>query len=283
MNELQKVQLEILKAFIKVCEKHNLTYYLIGGTCLGAVRHHGFIPWDDDIDVGLPRPDYEKFIQLQDEFKDTPYFIQTWKSDKKYLYSFAKLRNSNTTFVENFYKFHQFNHGVWIDIFPIDGFSKEIKPPKKFANRVLGMWARVYLSYPWTMRRKFSKKTWFKDLLINLFIAWPLWFLNVGKYQNRISDYKAKKVKFEDAKLVGLYFGTNPKKEAMPKELYEGVSKGTFEGIEVNLQTDTDKYLTLLYGDYMKLPPVEKQVGHHYNEGFSLEQGYKEYMKEHKM
>ena len=86
MNDLQKELFEIFKSFVAVCEKHHLRYYLIGGTCLGAVRHKGFIPWDDDIDVGLPREDYEKFITLQDEFKGTPYFIQTWKSDPKYLY-----------------------------------------------------------------------------------------------------------------------------------------------------------------------------------------------------
>ena len=145
MNDLQKALLEIFKAFVAVCEKHHLRYYLIGGTCLGAVRHKGFIPWDDDIDVGLPREDYEKFIQLQDEFKDTPYFIQTWKSDPKYIYGYAKLRNSNTTYIENFYKHFQFNQGLWIDIFPIDGFSRVVKPAKKFKNKVLSTWAAVYL------------------------------------------------------------------------------------------------------------------------------------------
>lgn len=283
MNDLQKALLEIFEAFVAVCEKHHLRYYLIGGTCLGAVRHKGFIPWDDDIDVGLPREDYEKFIQLQDEFKDTPYFIQTWKSDPKYLYGYAKLRNSNTTYIENFYKFFQFNQGLWIDIFPIDGFSKTIKPAKKFAPKVISTWAHVYLSYPFGMRRKFSKKTFFKDLLINLFFAWPCWFLNIGHYQNRIVDRRVKKINFEDAKLVGLFFGTNPKKEAMPKELFDGYSIAEFEGMKVHVVTDCDKYLSLLYGDYMKLPPIEKQVGHHYNSGFSLTQGYKEYMKEHKM
>ena len=283
MNDLQKELFEIFKAFVAVCEKHHLRYYLIGGTCLGAIRHKGFIPWDDDIDVGLPREDYEKFITLQDEFKGTPYFIQTWKSDPKYLYSFAKLRNSNTTYIENFYKYHQFNHGVWVDVFPLDGFSKTVKPAKKFAPKVLSTWAHVYFCYPFSMRRKFSKRTFFKDLLINLFFAWPLWFLNIGHWQNRWVDKKVSKIKFEDAKLVGLFFGTHPKQEAMPKEIFDGYTEGEFEGMKVCLPKDYDQYLTILFGDYMKLPPKDKQVGHHYNKGFSLTQGYEEYRKEHRM
>ena len=122
MNELQKCQLEILKEFIRICKDNNLQYYLVGGTCLGAVRHKGFIPWDDDIDVAMPRDDYDKFITLQDQMKK-PYFIQTYKSDKNYIYNFAKVRDSSTTFVENFFACSQMNHGVWIDVFPLDGMS----------------------------------------------------------------------------------------------------------------------------------------------------------------
>ena len=112
MNDLQKKQLEILKAFIKVCEKYNLRYFLVGGTCLGAARHKGFIPWDDDIDVGMPREDYDKYVLLQKEYEGTPYFIQTWKSDPRYCYNFAKLRDSSTTFIENYFMSHRINHGV---------------------------------------------------------------------------------------------------------------------------------------------------------------------------
>ena len=79
MNDLQKKQLDILKAFISVCEKHHLQYFLVGGSTLGAIRHKGFIPWDDDIDVGMPRKDYDEFIKLQHEFNGTPYFIQNFK------------------------------------------------------------------------------------------------------------------------------------------------------------------------------------------------------------
>lgn len=283
MNELQNCQLELLKAFIKVCEKHNLTYFLVGGTCLGAVRHKGFIPWDDDIDVGLPREDYDKFIKLQKEFEGTNFFIQTFETDKKYSYNYAKLRDSSTTYIENFYKTTQFNHGVWIDIFPIDGFSLDDKEPyESFAKKVKWTWKQVRPIYCWNLRRKFSLRTFFKDLGINI-VALPFWFFNINHWRNRHVDKVVKKIPYKDAKLVGNYFGTNFKREAMPKEIYDGVSRLTFEGIEVNVPKDYDKYLSLLYHDYMKLPPLDQQVGHHINSGYSLTQGYKDYIKEHRM
>ena len=282
MNDLQQVQLNILKEFIRVCKKHNLTYYLVGGTCLGAVRHKGFIPWDDDIDVGLPRKDYDKFIELQDEFKGTGLFIQTYKSDPKYIYNYAKLRDSRTTYIENYYKTIQINHGVWIDIFPIDGMSKIVKDPIKFKGKVKRTWFNVFLEYPWSMRRKFSKRTFFKDLGLNL-IAILFFWTNCFHYRNKHVDRVVTKIKYDDAVLVGNYFGTNAKKEAMPKEIFEEGSKGIFEGVEVSLPKDADRYLTLLFRDYMKLPPLDKQVGHHYNSGYSLTQGYEEYIKEHRM
>lgn len=280
MNELQKVQFELLKEFIRVCEKHNLRYYLNSGTCLGAVRHKGFIPWDDDVDVCLPRDDYDKFLELQYEFEGTPYFIQSWKTDKNYIYNFAKLRNSNTTFIENFYKYHRFNHGVWIDIFPLDGFSKKEKPAKKFRFKVLRTWLNAYLCYPWALMRKFHARTFFRDLILNIFGIIFFWG-NVGHYRNKLMDRRMRKINFKDAKLGGLFYGIDPTKEAMPVEIFGEGSIGEFEGIKVVLPKDVDKYLTLLYGDYMTPPPEDKREGHHHNSGYSLTQGYKDYIKEH--
>ena len=119
MNELQQKELDLLKEFVKFCELHNLTYFLIGGTLLGAIRHLGFIPWDDDIDVGMPRPDYDRFCELAEKHFVGDIFFQSYRSDKGYPYIFSKLRNSNTTFIEKIYRHVPMNHGVYIDIFPL--------------------------------------------------------------------------------------------------------------------------------------------------------------------
>lgn len=281
MNDLQKCQLNILIEFIRLCEKHHLTYYLVGGSCLGAVRHKGFIPWDDDIDVGMPRKDYDRFIQLQSEV-NKPYFIQTYKTDKNYIYNYAKLRDSSTTYIENYFVCHQFNHGVWIDIFPLDGMSKEIKPAYKFEKKVKWTWRQVYLMYLPSLKRKLRFKTLFKDISLNI-VALLFIFFNVGHYRNKLVDKKVTKINYDDAVLVGNFFGTNPKKEAMPKEIFENGVDAAFEGVKVKIPKDYNRYLTLLYGNYMQLPPIEKQIGHHYDKGISLTEDYLTYRKKHNL
>lgn len=133
MNELQQKERDLLKIFIDFCDKNKLTYFLVGGTLLGAIRHKGFIPWDDDIDVAMPREDYDKFIVLASKHftKDKDVFFQNYRTDKYYPYVFSKLRDSNTTFIEKIYKHVDMNHGVYIDIFPIDGISKNSNEKKK--------------------------------------------------------------------------------------------------------------------------------------------------------
>ena len=282
MNDLQARLLEILKAYIEVCDKHHLRYFLISGTLLGAIRHGGFIPWDDDIDVAMPREDYEKFIKLQDEYKGTPYFIQTWKSDPHYIYGFAKLRDSSTTYIESEFVNHRINHGLWVDIFPIDGMSKDVKPREKFAWRENYVWWNVYMSYLGALIRKPKKETFFKDIGLNI-VGGIFYLLDIAKWRNRWIDHWVKKKKIEDCALSGNHFGFNPKNEAMPSHIFLEYIKVKFENIEASIPKDYDTYLTLLYGDYMTPPPPDKQVGHHYNKGESLTIGYEEYLRTHKI
>ena len=117
LRQVQLIQLEILKDFVKVCNKYNLQYFLDGGTLLGAVRHKGFIPWDDDLDLAMPREDYDTLIEIAPEIFDEPYFLQTPENDIGCFYGgYSKLRNSNTTGLEKRNKNHVCNQGIWIDI-----------------------------------------------------------------------------------------------------------------------------------------------------------------------
>ena len=283
MDELQQELLKILKAFIEVCDKHHLTYFLVGGSCLGAARHQGFIPWDDDIDVGMPRPDYDKFIQLQKEYEGTPFFIQTWKSDPRYTYNYGKLRDSSTTYIENFYYKHRINHGVWIDIFPIDGMAYKFdKPREKYARRVKFIWRQSFLSYLPQLLRKVHARTFFTDILLNI-VAVLFYPFDIAHYRRKISEKHMIKIPYEEAEVVANLGGINAKKEAMPKKLFLETTKLKFEDIEVCVPKDFDSYLTYLYNDWRKWPPKDKQVGHHHDKGISLTQGYEEYMKEHRI
>ena len=120
-QKLKEIQLKMLKEFINICNKLDLKYYVIGGTALGTIRHNGFIPWDDDIDVGMPRHDYEKFILMGQSLLSQGYFIQTHISDPLYPNNFAKIRDSSTTFIEQVVKDIDMHHGVYLDVFPLDG------------------------------------------------------------------------------------------------------------------------------------------------------------------
>ena len=282
MNDLQKKELDLFKAFASVCEKHHLQYFLVGGSALGAIRHKGFIPWDDDIDVGMPRKDYDAFIKLQKEFEGTPYFIQNFKSDPCYIYNYGKLRDSSTTFIEDVYKNHRINHGVWIDIFPIDGFSKVMMPREKLAKKVRHIWNQVYLSYLPSLRRKVRKETWFKDILLNI-VAGLFYIFDIAHYRNKHVERYVRKIPLEESVMAGNYFGFNMKREAMDTNLFKEFVKVPFEDTEAYVLKDYDTYLRNLYGEYMTPPPVDKQVGHHYNKGLDLQMGYEEYLKRNRI
>ena len=231
----------------------------------------------------MPREDYDKYVKLQSEYEGTPYFIQTWETDPRYCYNFAKLRDSSTTFIESYFWKHRINHGVWIDIFPLDGLSlTDDKPRAKYKNKILYNWVQVYMSYMPQLRRKPKKGTFITDILINIasFICWPF---DINHYRRKICEKHMRKVPYEKAVLVANFCGTNPKKEAMPKSLYEKYVKLPFEDIEAYVVKDYDAYLTYLYHDWRKLPPKEKQVGHHVDKGLSLTQDYKSYIIEHKI
>lgn len=131
LEQLKSIELEMLKAFIKACDMLNVKYFLLGGTLLGAVRHKGFIPWDDDIDVGMLREDYEIFIAKGASYLPDNLFIQNVYSDENYTMCFSKIRNNNTTFIESTVSHLKMNHGVFIDIFPLDYYPDEAKKQRE--------------------------------------------------------------------------------------------------------------------------------------------------------
>ncbi len=280
MNDLQKVQLDIFIAFKEVCEKHNLKYYLIGGTALGAVRHQGFIPWDDDLDVGMPRKDFNRLLELKDEFK-FPLFLQHYKTDRAYNFGFMKLRNSNTTYVETFFVQHNINQGVWIDIFPIDGMSKKDKLSPAQKAKPLFLWLAYLLTYLGHMWKRPQLRTLWRDIpgyIVALLFS-PFAIFN---WLTKLMHRSMQKISYEEANLVGSFHTWSLTKEALPKKVYGEGKILLFEGVEAVVPEDIDSYLKAKYNDYMELPPENKREGHHYHYGFSLTVGYKDYIYKHK-
>ena len=118
LRKLQLTEIEVLDEIVRICKKHKLQYFLLAGTCLGAVRHSGFIPWDDDIDIGMPREDYEKFLNIALDELDEKYFLQYYKTDENYYLGFAKVRKNNTSFITKGFEKKKGHQGFFVDIFP---------------------------------------------------------------------------------------------------------------------------------------------------------------------
>ena len=268
MNELQKTEFDLLKEFISVCDQLGLKYYLLGGTLLGAVRHRGFIPWDDDIDVGMLRADYEVFIAEAQKLLPGHLFVQTFRTDPEYPQCFAKLRNSNTTFIETTSSKKHINHGVYLDIFPLDYFPERPLPARAltFVKTLLSY--RLGLEYytPWQPPATPKQKCF--ALIARAFFPTMQSVLHT---MDRL--YRS----VGPSSLICNHGGAWGERETAPLAWFgEGVC-GVFEGLSVRLPAEYDHWLTKVYGDYMELPPVEKRVVHHYTERINLNKSYLEY------
>lgn len=256
LTKIHKVTLYILLAFDKVCRENDLTYFLDSGSALGAVRHGGFIPWDDDIDVGMPRKDYERFLQIGQEKLPKDFFIQTRDTDPTYRRNAAKLRLKGTIFQE-FDILPYSENGFYIDIFPYD-----IVPRNKFVarifvrtlcflNRVNDTWGSFRKSGTWTLRA-FQK-------IIKLMPNAPMMWLDkkcirlCRKFENHNSRY-----------ISPFYWGMSYQKSYIfETEKMFPVKDILFEGHEVKIVNAPDYYLSLTYGNYMQLPPEEKREPKH--------------------
>lgn len=283
MNELQQKERDLLKQYIDFCNKHNLKYFLMAGTLLGAIRHKGFIPWDDDIDVAMPREDYDKFCELAAKEFTGDTFFQSYKTDKNFPYVFSKLRDSNTTFIETVYKHVDMNQGVYLDIFPLDGISKH-NANKYWLHIKIYLQALIwFLGWPVVLFRKPRPKFFLTDILIDI-IVFPFFLFRINNWSKKAYEKILKSIPFKKAKLVAnIQCGDyRNKKNIYPKELLDEVIDWPFEDLICKVPKEYDKFLTLSYGDYMKLPPKSKQIGHHYSSGYDMNISYKDYIKSKK-
>ena len=265
MNDFQKKLVEMFKWLVNFLEKHGLTYYVIAGTMLGAVRHEGIIPWDDDIDIAMPRHDYQKLLQLLKE-PIGQYVVESCEGEAKdFIYAYAKFYDMNTTMTEFARK--NVTRGVFVDIFPLDGLGNTQSESEKNYKAIDRM--NMLLAMKISTYRKDRK--WWKNCAVFLGGFLPI---NVKKFTRKI-NVKCAKRRYEDCEFVAHSLSTYRFKEIMPKEVYGKPTRYTFEGFEVYGPEKADEYLTRIYGDWRKLPPEEKRRTAHDFEGVDLNVGYK--------
>lgn len=269
LSELQKKLLDLLKWFHQVCVENNLTYYLEGGTMLGAVRHSGFIPWDDDLDICMPREDYEKFNSLfGNKTFDFIYVENPNSENKDFIYGFTKIYDLNTTLVEDFKT--PIKRGVYIDVFPIDGCGNNLKESKKIYNKIHRK--RILVSaLNCSLKKKYP---FYIKILLRIFRLLFGKILNTKKIVKKINDL-ALKYRFDNCEMSALFWGAWKYKDIISSKYFGKPKLYEFEGLKVYGVEFFDEYLTSVYGDWRTLPPIEKRVSHHNFVFIDLNKSYK--------
>ena len=255
LKEIQKIQFNILKDVARFCDENNIQYFLTGGTLLGAVRHQGFIPWDDDIDIAMLRKDYDKFIKIASKKKiSSNCEIGLFHINKNHFYSFIKIYSNTTVcFEEKVCEYSE--NGLFIDVFPMDNI-----PNDKILCEYHYIICKIYLFilYNKFATSKSKLKAFIKIILKNtIFKLFSYKFLiksinkNSAKYKNKTTTY------------ITNFYGSYGKKERTHYNYFSKTVEIEFEGEKFKAPVGYHNYLTQIYGDYMKLPPIEKQCPHH--------------------
>lgn len=250
VEELKQIQLDILDDVSAFCELHQIKYFLAYGTLIGAIRHNGYIPWDDDIDIAMPRPDYDRFLSTYCS-KSGRFEVICHEKNSEYGLPFAKVHHNGTMMVEGFY--HQDNYGVYIDVFPIDAYVDKMQLHKaQSLRRLLNAKKATHV----------NKRPFIKDFAIRM-TKLLYYSRTIPDILNQI-DALCKKGDYNNAEKVGYIPSLNiGMKDIISKEYIESYEYHIFEGKQYRIPAGYDLYLRQLYGDYMDLPPIEKRFSHH--------------------
>lgn len=256
---LQSRLLTMMKWFHDFCVKNHIVYYMVGGTLLGAVRHQGFIPWDDDVDVGVPRKDYVKLLYLarQIDRGTCPYIFESRQNgNDDFEYPFAKMYDTTTTLIENKRKCPK--RGLYIDVFPLDGIGNSLEDAiRNF--KPIGRYLDLLAARSCAVRKGRSP---LKNLSVRLFGLLPSSILSSGKLIEKI-DELCRERDFNDSVFVGNLVGNWRTKEIIPRSTFGRPTLYPFEDSEFYGAEDFDGYLTCLYKCWRQLPPPEKRKSHH--------------------
>lgn len=262
LKELHDVEFEMLLQIKRICNKYRLQYYLSGGTFLGAVRHQGFIPWDDDMDIALPREDYQKFVSVVNRELPEGLEFKSYSLDKDYHHPVARLINYKICVKNNSFREARIEP-AWIDIFPLDGMPNGILSSN--IHKIHLLWRKVMIGWANYEDLQDSKpnRPWYEKIL--MFIGKTL---KPGKFMDLQKQYAKlektlMKYPAKNSKVYMNFNGIYRFNSIMEKSIYYGDgAMYTFEGEQFPAPANYDAYLTKIYGDYMKLPSVEKRNTH---------------------
>ncbi len=267
--------LDLLAKVDAVCKKYSITYYAIGGTLLGAVRHRGFIPWDDDLDIAMMRKDYNRFLEVAPKEIRGKYFFQTTLTDQDYYKEWARIRNSETTGIHDHNEMHKCNNGIYLDIFPLENYSPTFRGKlHQKVSMTLGRILTVKVHH--NTRPRNSMKS---------HIIYGISFLFNIRITHRIRERMETRNANKHSRYVTIgdvHFETySPEKLTFERTDFDDVVYLPFEDGKIPCPSGYDNILKTEYGDYLKFPPVEKR-GLHHRMILDPCTPYKEYIERHR-
>ena len=257
LHGLQRVELEILLEIDRVCREHGIKYFLDSGTMLGAARHGGFIPWDDDIDISMLRDDYDRFLEIAQDSLGDKYYVQTRKTDPTSFASFAKVRKNGTSCIERTVELGGSHTGIWVDIFPFDTVvnTEENKKRKKRQWRL----AHKMLN----LRTTSDSANWNTSIwkrVVRKIMRLPLLIVPEEHFYKRIDSLRDFDVPESQVAYTCFHYFTK-----LPFFLESDLlplATLSFEGYQLPVMRNWEQYLTDVYGDWRQLPPPEKRKRH---------------------
>ena len=271
LRKLQLKNLEIYEVLLDFCNKNKLKIFFCGGCLIGTLRNGGFIPWDDDIDVFMPRDDYEKLKELWPKKGDTKSYELVIPSKDNYTKNqFITFNDNNTTFIKKYEIDLEMNHGIRIDILPLDGC-----PTSRIKRKIQKFWALIYSLYITQMVPTNHGK------LVSILGKTLLFIVPIKRFRwaiVKLAEKKMSKYKISDCEYITeLCAGPKYMQNEYRKEWFDKIIYKEFEGKKMPIPSGYDNYLRMAFGDYMKLPPKEKQVPEHDVVYCDLNNGYKNY------
>lgn len=249
-NEIRQVQLDILSAVDEFCRSNNMRYYLSYGTLLGAIRHNGFIPWDDDIDITMPYPDYRRFIE---EFKHDIYRVYSVLLNPEYPYHLVKVDDKRTKLVEHTDK--EIDIGINIDVSPLIGLPSDKNDAIKHFKKI-DFWRSKVLLAKNVIRKK---RSLIKQIPIELIKALPISRNTIIHKIDKLSS----QYNFDQSQYTICVGSFNPVDEIANRSIFDSFEEHVFENRMYFIPKGWDEWLKGMFNNYMELPPVEKRITHH--------------------